>query len=216
MDIRRLSDTRTPSLVEHIVDRLRERIVSGELAGGTALRQDHIAKEFGASHVPVREAFQRLQAIGLVTILHRRGVRVTALDRAAIKEAVDMRAVLEPLALRHAMPHLRAEHFEALESAHAACDAANSLASWDAANRAFHHALVRHCAMPRLLATLDVLQLTSSRFVLAVGRARGWQSRSNYDHQLIIDALKGHDLERAAQLLSRHIGTMERVGFPVS
>ncbi|KAG0185148.1 hypothetical protein DFQ28_009857 [Apophysomyces sp. BC1034] len=211
-----LTDTPSQSLVERIVDRLRKRIVNGELPGGSALRQDHVAKEFGASHVPVREAFQRLQAIGLVTILQRRGVRVTALDRAAIKETAEMRSVLEPLALRHAAPHLHAEHFDAIESAHAACDAADSLASWDAANHAFHHALVRHCAMPRLLATLDVLQLTSSRFVLAVGRARGWQSRSNHDHQLIIDALKGHDVERAAQLLSRHIGTMERVGFPVS
>ncbi|KAG0161976.1 hypothetical protein DFQ30_004639, partial [Apophysomyces sp. BC1015] len=175
-----LTDTPSQSLVERIVDRLRKRIVNGELPGGSALRQDHVAKEFGASHVPVREAFQRLQAIGLVTILQRRGVRVTALDRAAIKETAEMRSVLEPLALRHAAPHLHAEHFDAIESAHAACDAADSLASWDAANHA-------------------------SRFVLAVGRARGWQSRSNHDHQLIIDALKGHDVERAAQLLSRHI-----------
>ena len=39
---------------------LAERIVAGQLAPGTRLRQDHIAGEFGASHVPVREAFRQL------------------------------------------------------------------------------------------------------------------------------------------------------------
>ncbi|MET0173034.1 MAG: GntR family transcriptional regulator, partial [Agrobacterium vaccinii] len=44
---------------------LADRIVRGELAPGARLRQDHVAEEFGASHVPVREAFRRLEAQGL-------------------------------------------------------------------------------------------------------------------------------------------------------
>ncbi|MCJ9674875.1 GntR family transcriptional regulator, partial [Neorhizobium sp. SHOUNA12B] len=44
---------------------LADRIVRGELAPGARLRQDHIAEEFETSHVPVREAFRRLEAQGL-------------------------------------------------------------------------------------------------------------------------------------------------------
>ncbi|MDU6495885.1 GntR family transcriptional regulator, partial [Bradyrhizobium sp.] len=43
-----------------IADVLTERIVSGALPPDAPLRQDHIAREFNSSHVPVREAFRQL------------------------------------------------------------------------------------------------------------------------------------------------------------
>jgi len=85
---------------------LADRIITGEIAPGTRLRQDHIATEFGASHVPVREAFRELQAQGLAESLPRRGFRVTEFDVAELREVAEMRASLERLALRHAAPHL--------------------------------------------------------------------------------------------------------------
>ena len=205
---------RTPSTVDQIMTTLREQIISGELAPGVALRQDNIAQRFGSSHVPVREAFQRLEGQGLVVTLPRRGVRVAALDIASIRENVEMRSALEALALRHALPHFTDAHIDQLEAAQALCDAADTLAAWDTANRAFHAALVAPCRMPRLLATIDTLQLANSRVVFAAGRTRGWQPRSNHDHRLIIDALRARDADRALTLLGRHFGTMERVGYP--
>lgn len=201
---------------ERIAETLRERIIAGELAGGTALRQEHIADEFGSSHVPVREAFQRLEAQGLVITEPRRGARVAELNHAAIRETAEMRSALEVLALTHAAPRFECPHLDAIESAQAQCESADSLEAWDAANRAFHRALVNQCGMPRLLAALELLELSNSRFVFAVGRVRSWQKRSNHDHRLIIDALKARDVERALLLLARHIGTMERIGFPVA
>ena len=59
---------------------LADRIVAGEIGPGERLRQDRIAEEFGASHVPVREAFRRLEAQGLAISEPRRGVRVAAFD----------------------------------------------------------------------------------------------------------------------------------------
>lgn len=202
-----------PTSAERIAAQLRSLIVRGEIAGGAALRQDHVAERFASSHVPVREAFQRLEAQGLVVSLPRRGVRVTTLSPAAIKEAMEMRAVLEVLALRHSAPNMTAADIDRLEQAQADCAGATSLADWDAANSAFHEAMVSACGMPRLLDVLRQLQLTNSRYLFAAGLVRGWQPRSDQDHRLIIDALKDRNVERAVQLLSRHIGTMERVGF---
>ncbi|WP_050468826.1 GntR family transcriptional regulator [Herbaspirillum chlorophenolicum] len=199
--------------VERIAEALRIRIVRGEIAGGAALRQDHVAQEFQSSHVPVREAFQRLEAQGLVVTLPRRGVRVTSLSPAVIKENVEMRASLEILALRHSAGKFTPEHIERLEQAHASCSEAASLAQWDEANNLFHEILSSECGMPRLLAVLRQLQLTNSRYLFSTGFKRGWQPRSDHDHLLIIDALKDKKVDRALQLLSMHIGTMERVGF---
>lgn len=202
-----------PSTVERIAEVLRTRIVRGEIAGGTALRQDHVAQEFHASHVPVREAFRQLEAQGLVLTLPRRGVRVTTVDRAAVKENAEMRGALEILALRHGARKFGPEHIARLEQAHQDCAQAASLVEWDAANNLFHEILASECGMPRLLAVLKQLQLTNSRYLFSTGFKRGWQPRSDHDHMLIIDALKDKKIDRAVQLLSMHIGTMERVGF---
>lgn len=202
-----------PTTSEHLFQALRTRIVRGELQGGKPLRQDHIAAEYGTSHVPVREAFQRLEAMGLVESLPRRGVRVTELSKQSIKETVEMRIVLEGLALRHSVGRLQISHIAQLEAAQAQCFRAESLIEWDAANCLFHDILASECGMPRLLATLKQLQQTNSRYLFAAGLKRGWQPRSDQDHCLIIDALKNKNPERAIQLLSRHIGTMERVGY---
>ncbi|HEY4074960.1 MAG TPA: GntR family transcriptional regulator [Herbaspirillum sp.] len=196
-----------------IAEILCARIVRGEIEGGKALRQDHVASEFNISHVPVREAFQRLEALGLVVALPRRGVRVTTLSNESIKEMVEMRTALEMLALKYSVPKLTDAHIAQLEAAQNTCSQANSLPEWDAANCLFHGILVSECGMPRLLATLKQLMLMNSRYLFAAGLLRGWQPRSDQDHRLIIDALKDNDVDRVTQLLGRHIGTMERVGF---
>lgn len=201
------------TIVERIADALRTRIVRGDIAAGTALKQDHIALEFGASHVPVREAFRQLEAQGLAIALPRRGVRVTALDPVTIKENAVMRASLELLALKHGAPRFTSLHIGRLEQAHDACSQAASLGEWDAANNLFHDILSSECGMPRLLAVLQQLQLTNSRYLFSTGMKRGWQPRSDHDHLLIVAALKEKKTERALQLLGMHIGTMERVGF---
>src|SRR5690348_15832151 len=85
---------------------LAGRIVAGEIATGARLRQDHVAAEFRASHVPVREAFRRLEARGLDQSEPRRGVRVPPLDAATVIEVTEMRAALEVLALRHALDRI--------------------------------------------------------------------------------------------------------------
>ena len=213
MQVKKTENTSLATSADRIAEQLRIRIVRGEIEGGKALRQDHVAEEFCSSHVPVREAFQRLEALGLVVTLPRRGVRVTTLSSASIKEAVEMRAALELLALRQSAPNMTAVHIEQLEQAQAMCAQASSLIEWDAANGAFHEAMVSECGMPRLLVVLKQLQLTNSRYLFAAGLVRGWQPRSDQDHRLIIDALKENNVERAVQLLARHIGTMERVGF---
>jgi DNA-binding GntR family transcriptional regulator len=162
--------------------------------------------------VPVREAFQRLQAQGLAVSEPRRGMRVAPLDERSMREVVEIRAALEVLALRHAARRLTPPQIERIDEAVAAGDRAQSFAEWEAANRSFHRELVAACRMPRLLAMLAELQLANSRFTFAATRSAGWQPRSNQDHRQILDALRRGAVDQAAALLGRHIQTLERVG----
>ena len=174
----------------------------------------HIAREFSSSHVPVREAFGQLEAQHLVVAVPRRGVRVAPLDTNSVKEIAEMRAALEVVALRNATPKFTSAHLARIELALIEADNAETMHGFEAANRAFHHALVAPCGMPRLLASLDGLQLANSRLVFAMARSVGWRPRSNQDHRLILQALRARNVDQACSLLARHIQTIERLAIP--
>ena len=79
-------------LPDRIAEILARRIVLGELPAGAKIGQDHVAAEFGASHVPVREAFRRLEAQGLLVSLPRRGVRRGDDPNCAVREKASVNA----------------------------------------------------------------------------------------------------------------------------
>ncbi len=204
------------TVAARIAEAIAEQIIVGALKPDAPLRQDHVAREFNSSHVPVREAFRQLEAQHLVVALPRRGVRVAPLDATAIREISEMRAALEVVALRHAAPRLTPAHLAKIELALIESENAETLQDFEAANRTFHRALVAPCGMPRLLASLDGLQRANSRLVFAMARTAGWRPRSNQDHRLILQALRARNLEQASSLLARHIQTIERLSVPAA
>lgn len=192
---------------------LAERIVHGELAPGARLRQDHIAEEFATSHVPVREAFRRLEAQGLAISEPRRGVRVASFDLAEVREVAEMRAALEVLALKHAIRHLTPAILDAAEEATREGDAAADVHAWEEANRRFHRLILTPCAMPRLLAAIDDLHAASARFLFSAWRS-GWEKRTDHDHRAILAALRQGKAEEAAAILQKHVQWIGRAPQP--
>jgi DNA-binding GntR family transcriptional regulator len=162
-----MSTTADETLSERIARILAGRIITGEIPPGARLRQDHIAAEFGASHVPVREAFRALQTQGLAENEPWRGFRVTDFDVAELREVAEMRSSLEILALRHAAPNLTRFIIEEAEEVNRLGDCATNVRDWELANRRFHHLILAPCRMPRLLRTIDDLQAASARFLFA-------------------------------------------------
>ena len=96
---------------------LEEAIVSGEIAPGTVLRQEQLSEQYRVSRTPVREALRRLAALGLVSFVPNRGVRVRTLSREELREAFLVRAELESLATELATPRITAEGLAALDYA---------------------------------------------------------------------------------------------------
>jgi DNA-binding GntR family transcriptional regulator len=193
---------------------LADRIVRGELTPGLRLRQDHIAEEFGTSHVPVREAFRRLEAQGLAISEPRRGVRVASFDLKEVREVAEMRAALEVLALRHAAKHLTPAILDAAEEATREGDAAADVHAWEDANRRFHRLILAPCNMNRLLASIDDLHAASARFLFSAWRS-GWEKRTDHDHRAILLALRQGKTEEAAAILEKHVQWIGRAPRPM-
>lgn len=181
------------------------RIVEGQLRPGQRVAQEAIAAEFGASHVPVREAFRRVEARGLLVSEPRKGVRVSLLDKESIVEITRMRSALESLALRHAIPNMTPADFERAQAAIGVGTRAQDMQDWDAANRMFHDALYRRCAMPRLLASIDMLYESRTRYMLATARYVAWDPLSQLEHEELLATVRARKANQACRLLEQHV-----------
>ncbi len=191
----------TPQL---IADELARRIIRGELIAGERLRQDYVAAEFGVSHVPVREALLKLAARGLVISQHNKGVQVAPLDPLSQRELKLMRLALEPLTLRHSVPHLSAAQVREADDLRQACDQAQNIYDWEELNRAFHMKIYAACDMPRLLEAVENMQNLAARYIL-IHYANRWRPRIDNDHHGMMSAIRRKDANTAAAILERHL-----------
>jgi DNA-binding GntR family transcriptional regulator len=193
----------TPDLV---VGRLRSDIVSGRLAPGEPLRQDEIARSFGVSHVPVREAFLRLQAERLVEIRPRRGAIVAALSAAELEELNEMRAALECCALRIAIPKLTVGDLQKAAQALDRID--HQPERWAELNMAFHTHLYAAAERPRQLATILSLQRSLERYVYYVYyqlKMTNAFADSQREHRKLLQLVERRKTDEACALMNDHI-----------
>jgi DNA-binding GntR family transcriptional regulator len=122
---------------------LEEAIVSGEIEPGTVLRQEQLSEQYRVSRTPIREALRRLAALGLVSFVPNRGVRVRTLSREELREAFLVRAELESLATGLAALDAAERRFSELtlelrRRAREGTQDGALLSSWVHANHAFH------------------------------------------------------------------------------
>jgi DNA-binding GntR family transcriptional regulator len=186
-----------------VVQRLRDEIVSGRLAPGEPLRQEEIARSFGVSHVPIREAFLRLEAERLVEIRPRRGAIVAALSATELEELNEMRAALECCALRVAAPKLTDGD---LQKAAQTLDRIDRKPErWAELNTAFHTILYKPAQRPRLLAEVLSLQRSVERYVYHEVKVTKNFAASQREHRSLLELIARGKIEKACSLLNDHI-----------
>jgi DNA-binding GntR family transcriptional regulator len=190
-----------------LCDRLRERILRGELAPGTQLRQDRIAEEFGTSHIPVREAFAQLEARGFVTIVPNRGAFVSAMTRDEAEELQQMRVALELLALDAAIDVFSLDDATAARATLALDASATNVDQWSKDNWAFHRSIYAVCGKRHLMETLESLWQKADRYLRLVWQIEAYQDTSFAEHTRILAAVEAKDKRLAKRLTKEHIVT---------
>src|SRR6266481_7438288 len=197
------------SLSAAVVERLTEKILSGELREGEQLRQDAIATEFQISRIPVREALSHLAAEGLITIVANRGAVVSALSPDEIMQMFETRAVLECYMLRHAIPNTKEEDFQAAEDIlvhyEQSLDKEEEVKSWGQWNWSFHSALYAPANRPFMLSFLKNLNINCDRYTrLHLVFTRDLH-RAGQAHRELLAACRTKNPELASEALWKHI-----------
>jgi DNA-binding GntR family transcriptional regulator len=200
-----LTPVRRSTLLEQVTANLRGAIVEGHLNPGTPLRQDELAKSFGVSAIPVREALRRLEVEGLVVFASRRGATVAPLNAQEVLEFSEMRAALERLALVNSLPKLKEEVFRECEHALDALDRTTNPKKWGELNFEFHQNLYSGAERPHLMNLIRSLHLKIERYLRFHFSHLGYFTVSQREHRELLRVCKERNVEHAADLLERHI-----------
>lgn len=199
-------------LSQQLVGRLRQLIVTGELAPGAHLVETELASAFDVSRGPVREALRQLLSEGLVGT--RRGrTYVIGLTPSDVEELYHLRFLVEGEALRLAIgqePATFAEIEAALNALHGA-HVEHDAASYAVADLDFHTAFY-HVARHRRLRDVWLMYRPTFAGILTVTNAEDHDLGPSYDdHVKLLHAVKNGTIDTALEVLRAHLeGSKER------
>jgi DNA-binding GntR family transcriptional regulator len=193
------------SLAIQVAEALREAILAGEYGQGEQLRQDEVAKKLGVSRIPVREAFQQLEAEGLVVNVPYKGAIVSRLTLKEIEEYFDIRMSLEGDLLARAIarmtPDVIARARRSIEKMESASPVKRGQLNWQ-----FHADLYGVAERPITLDLVKKIHDNLHRYVrLQLSLSEENRSRANDEHIHLVDLCEQGRVEEAVALLHDHI-----------
>ncbi|MDQ7857710.1 MAG: GntR family transcriptional regulator [Armatimonadota bacterium] len=201
---------------EVLFERIRSLILSGQYRSGTKLREEELARQFGVSRTPVREALRKLESEGLVRYLPQRGVLVNGLSDREMLEIYTIRASLEGLAARLAATERTEEEVRELRELQRQMNDAYARANWNRAARIhtrFNMALYAASRSPRLVGILaqfnDYIEHSKTRSLALPGRAQ----EIGREHQAMVDAIARKDPDEAERAAIRHVHNARQAFF---
>ena len=180
---------------ERLYRSLRQQVMHGELAPGQALTLRGIARQFGVSMTPAREAVRRLVAEGALTLSSSGRVATPELTPERIEELAAIRALIEPEMASRALPRAHFALIDRLSAVNGA--SADAVMRHDAvgyirSNLEFHRMLYLRAQAPAMLAILETVWLQLGPTMRALyGRVQ--RNEPPRHHRLIIAALKAGD-----------------------
>ena len=196
---------RVVSTPSSIIAALREAIFSGEYESGGVLRQEAVAKRYSVSRIPIREAFQRLEREGLLSIDPNRGAFVTPVEPREVEEISGLRYLLEPHVLARAIPQMSNASLGLAEDLLAEADRETDQGKLAMLNWLFHRALYASAGQPYTLTLLESVHLKNERYMRLVLNLMQHQEQSQREHRAILEACRTRDAGRATKLLQDHI-----------
>lgn len=201
------------TLVATAVESLRKRILRGEFTENECLNQVDIARAYGISRIPLREAMRQLEAEGWLIFQPGKGAVISSLSLAEITEVVELRVKLEPQLLVKAIPHLSVFDFTNASDILDQFEAAllnRSVASWGEFNWQFHSALYGPSGSTLTMGIVQSLHNLNERYARVQISLTKWEKRVAREHRAILTACRRRDEQKAASLLKDHILTAGR------
>ena len=195
------------TIYTRVCNSLRDSIISGELGPGQRLKMTDLVQKFGISSMPIREALQKLQGEGLITIEPHRGARVRQVDQDFVSMVHELRTTIECMLARKAASNITEKGLAELDRLQDEYDRVaeeGGAAKVVSVNLKFH-ALIYSFGKNQV--ALEALNNQSSLFRglrTKYGYCAGRTEQASREHRRIIEALRRRDPEAVEKCLLEH------------
>jgi len=189
-----------------LVQEIRDEILRGTYTPGSHLRLEELAGRFAVSTMPVRDALRTLEAEGIVTSVAHKGTFVTQYSAVELEDIYEMRASLEQMATRSAVPLMTPEDLALLHQYNADFNQhQGDLARMSQINNTFHKTLYAVSGRRHLCDMILRLRYSTHHYLNAYVVVLEGVNRTIDDHQAIIDACATGNAEEVADLVYKHV-----------
>ncbi|MDH2391928.1 GntR family transcriptional regulator [Streptomyces sp. HNM0663] len=184
---------------------IRDDIVSGVFEPGGRLTEELLARRYGVSRVPVREALRTLESEGFVTTRRHAGACVAEPTEEEAADLLEIRRLLEPLGAARAARRRTEAHLKVLRglvrlgqerARRGQGEDLRSLGGW------FHETLAQASGSPGLITLLTQLRHKITWMYAVEQPTRPVESWA--EHGAIVDAVARGDADRARTLTALH------------
>jgi DNA-binding GntR family transcriptional regulator len=195
--------------VQYVVDQLRTGVLQGRYAPGQRLIESDLTQDLRVSRGPLREAFRRLSAEGLLELVPNRGAMVRRLTLREMRELFQIRIGMETLAARLASDAMadpkKKERFEC-EIEPIWDDRPRAIGSaYIEENHQFHDAVVTASGNMQLLSLTRQLRLPVLMYQLARTLKIENIAASLSEHRMIARAILAGDAKVAEKAVTDHL-----------
>lgn len=203
---KRFSQIEPLPLSARIARQIEDAIMSGRIGLGDRINTDELARQFKVSHIPIREALKRLEAVGLIVPEANKSARVLELSEEDIGHIFEVRKTLEGLAIALAATRMDSTAKKNLQNTVQKMRETvktKDFVSMFAADKKFHQIIWDLSGNPFLVKSLNHLLMPYFGFLATRGYYSHLDNLSYVPrvHQEILDALTNEDVDLARQVL---------------
>ncbi|MCR5210219.1 MAG: GntR family transcriptional regulator [Lachnospiraceae bacterium] len=201
------ADEFTP-LRDVVCKTLRRAILAGKMPPGTRLLEVHLADEMGVSRTPIREAIRVLEQEGLVIMRPRRGAEVARITVPQMRDVLELRTVLDVLAVELACERATDEDIKEIEKASKEFEQAvydGDLHVMIEKDTVFHGMLVAASHNKKLMIVNHDMEDQVNRYRYETEKEASARGVLLKDHEAIIKALKERDKSAASEAARVHV-----------
>lgn len=205
------ADAKELTKSENLTEQLIDLIVNGDYPAGSKISEPELARRFGVSRGPLREAMMRVESLGLVERVPHVGARVVALTQEKLIEIYSVREALEGMAARLACIHITDKEINALQQlleTHQQHIEQVDGASYfhQQGDFDFHYRIIKASRNSKLISLLcDELYHLLRMYRYQSQRSHSRPQQALREHFHLLAALRERDGELAEMLMRRHI-----------
>ncbi|HTZ12663.1 MAG TPA: GntR family transcriptional regulator [Mycobacterium sp.] len=203
-------------------DYVKRQVLTGGFPGGELISEGEVAAALGMSRTPVREAFLRLEAEGLLRLYPQRGALVVPVSSEEARAVIEARLVLEQFAAGKVIrrgPAARAAVSARLSAELQRQRDAAAKSDWEEfseADRAFHDVILQESGNAIVAGFYTSLRDRQMRMNRELVMHEERIATIVEEHRLILEAIRDADLERTDEIVRTHLAsTMRTLGLAV-